>query len=50
MPSIPFLLICLLLHFSFSVSAHKEPKSSQEIEIQRALQAAAYHARTLSHV
>lgn len=25
------------------VSAHQEPKSAEEIEIQRALQAAAYH-------
>jgi hypothetical protein len=30
------------------IVAHTEPKSPQEIEIQRALQAAAYHVRLIS--
>lgn len=29
------------------VAAHKEPKSREEIEVQRALQAAAYHVNLI---
>jgi hypothetical protein len=29
------------------VAAHTEPKTPQEIEVQRALQAAAYHVRLI---
>jgi hypothetical protein len=35
----------LLLTLGLRVSAHKEPKTEKEIEVQRALQAAAYHVR-----
>lgn len=35
---IAFALLPLL-----GVTAHKEPKTAQEIEVQRSLQAAAYH-------
>ncbi|TFK70257.1 aromatic compound dioxygenase [Pluteus cervinus] len=37
------ILLSTLLLLSSYVSAHKEPKTPQEVEAQRALQAAAYH-------
>ncbi|GLB40970.1 putative aromatic compound dioxygenase [Lyophyllum shimeji] len=36
-------VLILLIPFLASVAAHKEPKTPEEIEVQRALQAAAYH-------
>ncbi|KAG5645662.1 hypothetical protein DXG03_005499 [Asterophora parasitica] len=42
MPGIHRLLV-VLLPLLASVVAHKEPKTTQEVEVQRALQAAAYH-------
>ena len=44
------ILLSTLLLLSAYVSAHKEPKTPQEIEAQRALQAAAYHVRVFSMV
>lgn len=43
----PILVVSLFLVAPF-VSAHKEPKTPEEIEIQRALQAAAYYVRSLA--
>lgn len=40
------LFFCLLLCFGESL-AHRTPKTDHEIEVQRALQAAAYHVRHL---
>jgi len=37
------ILLAFLPLFTSAVAAHKEPKNPQEIEVQRALQAAAYH-------
>ena len=42
---LPFESVTVLLTLGLSVSAHKEPKTEKEIEVQRALQAAAYHVR-----
>ncbi|KAG6853275.1 hypothetical protein C0991_005546 [Blastosporella zonata] len=39
----PRSLVFSLLPLLLAVTAHKEPKTPQEIEVQRALQAAAYH-------
>lgn len=44
MPAIQRIILTLLPLLA-SVTAHKEPKTPQEIEVQRALQAAAYHVR-----
>lgn len=38
----------LLILLPLLVAAHKEPKTAQEIEVQRALQAAAYHVCCLT--
>ncbi|KAF8656667.1 hypothetical protein AX16_002470 [Volvariella volvacea WC 439] len=43
MPSTLLSLFSLSLLLLQNVSAHREPKTPQEIEVQRALQAAAYH-------
>lgn len=43
------LLLAFLLLFA-SCFAHKEPKTSREIEVQRALQVAAYHVRIMSNL
>ena len=48
MPTLRILLALLPL-FANAVLAHKEPKNPQEIEVQRALQAAAYHVRPHSN-
>lgn len=45
MPTIRSILLALLPVLASVVSAHKEPKTPQEVEVQRALQAAAYHVR-----
>ncbi|KAJ3536944.1 hypothetical protein NMY22_g5810 [Coprinellus aureogranulatus] len=40
---LPFESVVVLLALALGASAHKEPKTEKEIEVQRALQAAAYH-------
>ena len=40
---LPFESVVVLLALALGASAHKEPKTQKEIEVQRALQAAAYH-------
>lgn len=41
--------VLLFLFWPATVAAHKDPKTPQEIEVQKALQAAAYHVRTLAN-
>jgi hypothetical protein len=43
----PLRILLAFLPIFASVTAHKEPKTAQEIEVQRALQAAAYHVRPI---
>ena len=40
-----YILILAFLPLISVTTAHKEPKTPQDIEVQRALQAAAYHVR-----
>lgn len=44
MPSFCPLVLVLFSLIAF-VASHREPKTPQEVEVQRSLQAAAYHAR-----
>lgn len=49
MPAIHIILLAFL-PFVCSVLGHKEPKTPQEIEVQRSLQAAAYHVRIIFRI
>jgi hypothetical protein len=43
------IFIITMLAAPLYVGAHKEPKTTEELEVQRSLQAAAYHVGLSSH-